>query len=116
MDDSILSTIKRMLGISDEDDAFDKELIVFINTAIMVMHEVGVGKDNFLISESGNETWKEFINDSKDLVGVQTFVYFKVRIAFDPPQSSFVLDSMQKQADELLWRLNVTVENKDESV
>lgn len=116
MDDVILETIKRMLGISDEDDAFDKELVVFINTAIMVIHEVGVGKDGFLISEDGKEKWSDFIDSDKDLVGVQTFLYLKVRITFDPPQSSFVLDSMQKQADELLWRLNVTVENKDESV
>lgn len=116
MDEIILLTIKRMLGISDEDKAFDMELVVFINTAIMIIHEVGVGEDDFTITPDGEETWSDFIGDDVDLIGVQTFVYLKVRISFDPPQSSFVLDSMQKQADELLWRLNVTSENKHESI
>lgn len=116
MDEIILLTVKRMLGISDEDKAFDMELVVFINTALMVIHEVGVGADDFRITPEGEETWHDFIEDNVDLIGVQTFVYLKVRIAFDPPQSSYVLDSMQKQADELLWRLNVTSENKHESI
>lgn len=116
MDEIILLTIKRMLGISDEDKAFDMELVVFINTALMVIHEVGVGADDFQITPDGEETWHDFIEDNVDLIGVQTFVYLKVRIVFDPPQSSYVLDSMQKQADELLWRLNVASENKHESI
>lgn len=116
MSESILKSVKRMLGISEEDHAFDDEIVIFINTALMVLNEVGVGKDGFLISSKEEATWKEFIDDNADLIGVQTFVYLKVRIAFDPPQSSFVLDSMQKQADELLWRLNVTAENQDESI
>ena len=112
MDESILNSIKALLGPDSDYTVFDPDIIIFINGAFSTLTQLGIGpKEGFKIT-GADETWEDFIGDVLDLESVKTFVYLKVRILFDPPSSSFVLDAMQKECDELAWRLNVEVDPK----
>lgn len=110
--ESILDTIKEMLGSDTEYDDFDNELIVYINTAFNVLHQLGLGSKGFHIT-SNVETWNDFIPDIDRYWMVKEFVYLKVKQAFDPNQNSNITDSYNKQLDELTWRINVEVESGD---
>lgn len=109
MDDSILDSVKHMLGSCD--DYFDRDLIAFINGVFSTLMQLGVGpKTGFVISGS-NEMWSLFTENKPELEMVKTYVYTKVRLRFDPPQGSSVLQLMQQDANELEWRLNVATDS-----
>ena len=108
--DSILTSIKKMLGITEEYTHFDQELIMYINSAFTILNQLGVGPANPFFITDKNDTWDDFITDGS-LEAVKTYVYYRVKTSFDPPTSSFVLDSIKKQMDELEWRMNVIVED-----
>ncbi len=110
MDDSILDTIKRTVGVSVDDESFDVDLIVAINSALMVLADIGVGPSNGMVITGPGETWSMFFGGREDFEMVKSFVTLKVRLLFDPPTSSFVLDSMKNLAAEYEWRLNVRAE------
>lgn len=110
MDDSILNTIKQLLGIDSDYDAFDKDIIVGINTAIFTLGQLGVILPGRYVQDS-SDSWSDFLNASTDLEGVKTYIYLKTRIVFDPPTSSSVLEALTKQLNEVEWRLLVQVEN-----
>lgn len=109
--DSILITIKQMLGLAEDYTPFDEELPMHINSAIMVANQLGIGKDRFIITGS-NETWSDWLSESEmnRLGSIQHYIYLRVRLTFDPPANSFVVNSIEKQLDELTWRLNVQAE------
>lgn len=108
--DSILTSIKKLLGITEEDTSFDTDVIFDINTAFMVLHQLGVGpEEGFMISDSMS-TWDEFLPAGKQLEMVKTYVYIKAKLMFDPPASSVILESFQRQINEFEWRLNVAVD------
>jgi len=105
--DSILICIKQMLGIEEDDIAFDKELIIHINSAIAVLTQLGVGpKTGFRITGT-SETWDLLTLGQNDIDDCKSQIYFRCRLAFDPPQNSFLVDSIKKQCDEIEWRLEV---------
>lgn len=108
MNESILDTIKKMLGIDSSYDAFDTDIIVNINAAFMNLYQLGVGsKEGFMIKGS-EETWDLFLPPSYPAInGVKNYIYLKTRLGFDPPTSSFVMESMKNTIAELEWRLNV---------
>lgn len=108
---SILTSIKKMLGISEDDNAFDVDIIININSALSDLNLLGVGpSEGFIISDS-TETWESFIGLSKNkLEMVKSYVYLRVRLLFDPPQNSFLVASMEKQIEEFGWKINVIVE------
>ena len=109
MDDNILDSVKHMLGSCD--DYFDSDLIAFINGVFSTLMQLGVGpKTGFAIS-GPNETWSSYTENKPELEMVKTFVYTKVRLRFDPPQSSSVIQLMQQDASELEWRLNVAADS-----
>lgn len=115
MKDSILSSIKKLLGIPDTDTSFDLDISIHINTVFMTLNQLGVGpKLSFSITDA-NVTWDEFFDNRIDLNGVKTYVYLKVRMLFDPPTSSAVLDAYNKEIAELEWRLNLNAETKVDS-
>lgn len=103
---SILLTIKKMLGSCD---IFDVDIIVHINSTIMILQQLGVAPPGFYITGE-EDTWDDLLWGSKDLEAVKSFIYLKTRLAFDPPTSSFVVDSIEKMIKELEWRLNVQAE------
>ena len=116
MDDSILTSIKKLLGITEDYDYFDQDIIMHINAAFMVLTQLGVGpSEGFLITDD-TDTWSDFIDDSTNLGSIQSYVYMKVKLMFDPPQNSFTVDSMTKLVNELEWRLNIAADNSGEEV
>lgn len=109
---SVLNSIKKMLGLEADYKVFDSQIIVHINSAFMTLNQLGVGPPNGFRLQNEEQTWDEFITDDQniDLNAVEEYVYVKVRIIFDPPASSFVLETLKQMAKELEWRLNVQVE------
>lgn len=108
--DSILTSIKKLLGITEEYENFDQDIIMHINSAFMILNQLGVGpKNGFSISDKSS-TWDEFIPESSNLEAVKTYVHLKVKIMFDPPLSSTVIEAIKSQINELEWRLNVSVD------
>jgi hypothetical protein len=108
--DSILITIKKMLGLDAVYDVFDPEIIVYINTAINVLEQLGVGVDGYIVTSADN-TWEEFLTDISKLEGVKTYIYIRVRMLFDPPANSTLSKTLEDTARELEWRLNVKAEH-----
>lgn len=108
--DSILTSIKQMLGITKEYTQFDNELIMHINTAFLSLTQLGVGPAEGFMIEDDSDEWFDFIGDSTLLQAVKTCMYLKVKLIFDPPLSSSVEASMTRQIAELEWRLNAAVE------
>lgn len=105
LETSILVTIKKMLGLDMNYDAFDPEVITHINTALMTLQQLGVGPEEGMFITGINETWDSFFASDKMLEAAKSYIYIRVRMVFDPPTSSFVLDSLQKTSDMLEWRL-----------
>lgn len=111
--DSILTTIKKMLGIDKEYAHFDVDIITNINMALMVLKQLGVCSESAPSITGDLDSWEDIFRERTDIDGVKTYIYLKVKIAFDPPTSSFVLDAMNKQITELEWRLNVQADAKE---
>lgn len=108
--ESILTTIKKKLGITEEYEHFDTDIIIAINTSLMTLNQIGVGpKGGFSIS-SKLDKWSDFLGDATNLEAVKTYVYYRVRLEFDPPGQTSHLDAIKRQADELEWRLQVQAE------
>lgn len=108
--DSILNTIKKLLGPGQDQTYFDQDIITHINTAIMTLTDIGVGpKEGFSIT-SDAEVWSDFIEDINKFEAVKTYIYLKVKLVFDPPLSSSVIEIYNKQINELEWRLNSRVD------
>lgn len=110
--ESILQSIKKMLGIPAEYTHFDTDIIIHINTTFMKLNQMGIGVENFTITDE-TQTWSDFIN-MDGLQSVKSYVYLSVRLLFDPPASSVIVKSMEEQIAELGWRLNVNADNETE--
>ena len=109
MNDSILNYVKLQLGIIPEYTVFDQQLILAINTAFSILHQLGVGpKDGYAIEDDSNR-WDEVVT-KQSLNMVKSYVFLKVKLLFDPPATSFVLDAYNKQLAEMEWRINSEVE------
>lgn len=103
---SILLTIKKMLGIDEEYHPFDLDIIININSVFLQLNQLGVGPDDPFRITNAEATWQEFLGDTQlDFPGVETLVYLRVRLLFDPPTNSFLVEEMRKQIAELEWRL-----------
>lgn len=110
--ESILTSVKKMLGITEEYTHFDSDLIMHINSVFMVLNQLGVGPaEGFAISGEG-DVWTDFVPGRKwkQLETVKSYVYLKVRLIFDPPLSSSVIEAINRQISEFEWRLNVAVD------
>lgn len=108
--ESILTSIKKLLGITEEYDHFDADLIMHINSVFSVLTQLGVGpSEGFSIVDS-SATWDSYITESMNLQMVKTYIHLKVKLLFDPPSSSTVIDAMNKQISEFEWRINVAAE------
>lgn len=105
--DSILTSIKKMLGIGEEYDHFDPDIIMHINSVLAILTQLGVGPENGFSITDKSATWNEFISDSPKLVFVKSYMHLKVRLLFDPPLGSAVIDAIQRQISELEWRIQV---------
>lgn len=110
--ESILTSIKKQLGIAKEYTHFDADIIMHINSVFMVLTQLGVGpSDGFYIEDDSLE-WIDFIEDPNQLQAVKTYIYLKVRLLFDPASlGSATLAAYERQIQELEWRLNVAAES-----
>ena len=107
----ILPSIKKLLGINPEYTAFDTDIIIHINTVFAILNQLGIGPDGGFSIEHGYETWADYTTAENENM-VRTFVYLKVRLMFDPPTSSVLMDSINNTLAELEWRLYLEGENK----
>lgn len=110
MEESILNTIKNMLGSDSGYDVFDTDIIVFINSAFSTLAQLGVGPAKGFRIKGSEETWNDYLGDAEDLESVKAYIYMKVKMLFDPPSSSFVMKAMEDSCKEIEWRLNVAVD------
>ncbi len=112
--DSILTSIKKLLGIAEGYTHFDSDLIMHINSVFSILTQMGVGPETgFSISDDGS-IWTDFIGDSAKLEFVKSYVYAKVRLLFDPPLSSAVMEAMNRNISELEWRIFVAADPVEE--
>lgn len=114
MDESILNTIKKLLGIDASDTSFDQDVITHINSTFAILYQLGVGSDDFSI-EDDSTTWGDYLSSYKQLNTVKTYIYCKVRKIFDPPQSGSSMEALNSIINELEWRINVAVDPGEET-
>lgn len=113
MEQSILTSTKKVLGISADYTAFDLDIITHINAAFSTLTQLGVGPaDGFMIEDADVE-WYDYIENDIQLNTVKSYVFLKVRQLFDPPTTSYLITAMEKQIQELEWRLNVNRETTE---
>lgn len=124
MEDSILNTIKKMLGLSADYTVFDTDIIVFINGAMLTLQQLCVGPKTGFVVTGASETWSDFNNwlwnpfnfesdnveSNPTIEGIKQYIYIRVKMAFDPPSNSFVMDAMKQQKEEFEWRLREQAE------
>lgn len=113
MTDSILLTVKHMLGgAAETETVFDQDIIVHINSALFVLNQLGIGTRGFKVTDN-SQTWSEFLQNDPTparLEAIKTDVYLRVKNLFDPPANSFVVSEFNTKSAELEWRLNVEAE------
>jgi hypothetical protein len=106
MDDSILNSVKKVLGIDAEYTAFDPDIIMHINSVFVVLNDMGIGPDLGYAITDNTAKWSDFLGADPRLNSVQTYVFLRVRLLFDPPTVSYLIDSMKEQIREFGWRLS----------
>lgn len=104
---SILSSTKKLLGVAEEYDVFDIDILTHINAAISTLHQLGIGPEAGLYVEDDSSTWSELLGTDPRLNIARTYIYQKVRLGFDPPATSFGIKAIQDQISEAEWRLSV---------
>lgn len=109
----ILETIKKMLTIEKDQTNFDSDIISYINTSLLALNQIGVGPKHIFCITGYDETWLDFFGDRKDLDASKTLIYMKVRLVFDPPQTSTVLQAYKEEIIELESRLRDQVESTE---
>ena len=110
--DSILTSIKKLLGITAEYKQFDPDLIIHINSVFLILKQLGIGPEQGFSISGEYETWDQFLPEgSTNLEAVKSYMYIKVKLLFDPPTSSAVMEAMNRIASEYEWRLNVEAES-----
>lgn len=110
MEESILLSTKKVLGLAPEDTSFDLDVITHINSTFSNLHDLGLGPvDGFMI-EDEEAVWADVVTNIRILSQVKTYVYLKVRLVFDPPTTSYVLNAMKDQIAEHEWRLSAVRE------
>lgn len=110
---SILSSIKKLLGIPDEYSQFDIDIIMHINSIFSILTQLGVGpKEGFYIEDEMTE-WSDYLSNQTDIELVKSYMHMRVRLLFDPPTSSSVTESINRMISEIEWRLQVMIETKE---
>lgn len=109
MIDSILNSVKKKLGILEDYTHFDEEIILDINTSFMTLNQLGIGPEEPFMITGATEIWDDFIEDGR-IEAVKSYIPLKVRLLFDPPQQSFMLNSVQDRIAELEFRMMVQAE------
>ena len=104
MQESILTSIKKLLGITEDYTHFDTDIIMHINSVFMILMQLGIGPAEGFSITGDSEVWSDFLSDATWFESVKSYVYLKVKLIFDPPQSGTLLNAMEKQVSEFEWR------------
>lgn len=113
MEQSILISTKKILGIAEDYTIFDLDIITHINTAFSTLTQLGVGPAEGFMIEDDTKVWTDFIADDLQYNSVKTYVFLRVRQLFDPPSTSYLITAVDNQIKELEWRLNVHREDTE---
>ena len=113
MEQSILTSVKKVLGIEADDTNFDLDILIHINSVFSTLNQLGIGPEDGFEIEDADAEWADFLEDNLKLSSVKTYVWLKVRMWFDPPQTGHHSAALNEQAKELEWRLNVVRETTD---
>ena len=109
---SVLNTTKKLLGLDADDDSFDSDICIGINSAILTLSQLGLeGNEGFIVTDDTQE-WSDYLNDNKLLPMVQQYIHLKTKMSFDPPQNSIVCENLKQIITELEWRIRMVSENK----
>lgn len=111
--ESILTSIKKLLGIHEEYTNFDMDIIIHVNTAFATLNQLGVGPSAGFMIEDSETTWDEYVT-SCNMTMVKTYIFLKVRMLFDPPTSAALFDSTSQMIKELEWRLILVGEESNQ--
>ena len=117
-DESILTSVKKVLGIPEYYEHFDQDILLHLNSVMSILHQLGVGPENGFVVEDDSTTWSELFDgdiDTNKMMYVKSYVCLRVRLLFDPPASSGAIDAMERQMRELEWRITVTRDLRDDS-
>ncbi len=110
--DSILTSVKKMLGIEEEYKHFDTDILMHINSAFSILTQIGVGPDSGFMITDETTNWSDFIKEEAKLNLVKSYMFLKVKLLFDPPMSTAVLECYEAQISEYESRLNMAAENE----
>lgn len=113
--ESILTSIKKLLGIEEECEHFDSEIIPHINTVLDDLTQLGVGPSEGYAIEDKTSTWMDFLskgNSDQNMERVKTYTHLRVKLLFDPPDSSAHISVIERQIEKLEWRINVAAESE----
>lgn len=110
MPESILNSVKKMVGLTEADTSYDLDILAHTNSVFSTLNQLGIGPDDGFEILSDSETWDAFLGSDPRLNFVKTYMFLRVRLLFDPPVNSFTIESINKNIDELEWRINVVRE------
>ena len=117
-DESILTSVKKVLGIPEYYEHFDQDILLHLNSVMSILNQLGVGPENGFVVEDDSTTWSDLFDgdiDTNKMSYVKSYVCLRVRLLFDPPASSGAIDAMERQMRELEWRITVTRDPRDDS-
>lgn len=108
--ESILTSVKKLLGIMEECTEFDSDIIMNINSAINTLFQLGVGKEGFMIN-SKEDTYEDLLGELTPMFqNVKMYLFFKTRLGFDPPQTQALVTSTKEMISELEWRIQIQMD------
>lgn len=110
---SILDTIKKMLGVGEDYTAYDTDILVSINSSLMVLSQLGGGPPGGFQIASKEDTWSDYSSDELEIAASKTFIFLNAKLVFDPPSSSTVLEAYRRTTDELSWRIREHVRKEE---
>lgn len=111
----VLTDIKKLIGFDDDYRAFDQDIVITINSALSVLKQIGVDVTGN-VTLDGSEDWEDILGSHADIEMIKHYIYFKVRLAFDPPLNGSILESIKEQIKEYEWRINLEIEVPSDSV
>lgn len=117
-DESILTSVKKVLGIPEYYEHFDQDILLHLNSVMSILHQLGIGPENGFVVEDDSTIWSDLFDgdiDTNKMMYVKSYVCLRVRLLFDPPASSGAIDAMERQMRELEWRITVTRDPRDDS-
>ena len=114
--ESILTSIKKLLGIAEEYTHFDTDIIMHINSVFSILTQIGVGPSEGFFITDDSASWDDFLPNDARLEMVKSYVYLKTKLLFDPPDRSSVMDATKGMITELEFRISVAVDPHQEAI